>query len=182
MVNMGIWAKLGAALGLSATPRAHYGVKVRTTYHVECYGADGRLRWVDEADNIVVTSGLNKLLDATLKTGLASPTWYLGLKNSAAGIVLADTLASHAGWTETTSTYSGNRKTWTPGTIAAGSVDNSGSVAVFSMTGTVTIYGCLMCDQATGTSGILYGAVDFSTSRSVASGDTLNVTVTCSVS
>ncbi len=151
-------------------------------YLVECYGPDGRLKWTDGFENLVVTAGLNKYLDATLKTGLAAPAWYVGLKGTgtpAAG----DTMASHATWSEITPYSDATRATYTPGTIASGSVDNSASKAVFSINATSTVYGCFMADNSTkgGTTGTLLGAGDFSASRAVVSGDTLNVTVTCSV-
>lgn len=139
-----------------------------------------RLAWADSFHNAVVTEGLNQLLDATLKTGDAAPAWYVGLKDTGA-VNAADTLASHAGWSELTN-YTGDRQAFTPGTIAAGSVDNSASKASFPITGTDDIYGAFLCDVATGSSGILYGAGDFSAQRGVISGDTLNVTVTASVS
>lgn len=150
-------------------------------YRVECYGADGRLKWVDGFENLVVTAGLNKYLDATLKTGLTTPAWYVGLKGTGTAVA-GDTMASHAGWSEITPYSDANRPTWTAGTISAGSVDNSASKAVFNINATSTVFGCFMADNNTkaGTTGTLLGAGDFSASRAVVSGDTLNVTVTCS--
>lgn len=150
-------------------------------FKVECVRA-GKLIWTEEFDNLVVTEGRNKYLDATLKTGLASPAWYVGLKNSGT-IVAGDTMASHSGWTENVTYSNATRPAWTPGTISGGSVDNSASRAVFNINGSTTIYGAFMTDNSTksGTSGTLLGGNDFSASRSVISGDTLNVTVTCSM-
>jgi hypothetical protein len=159
------------------------GTKAETHYKVECFDANGNLKWTDEFDNLVVTTGLNKLLDATLKTGLASPAWYVGLKG-AGTVSAADTSASHSGWTEVTAYSESVRQTFTPGSISAGSVDNSASKAVFSINGTATVAGAFLIDNSTksGTTGTLYGAGDFTSSRSVVSGDTLSVTVTPSVS
>ena len=154
--------------------------KIHQHYRVECFDQEGRRKWVEEFDNLVVTAGLNKYLDATLKTGLASPAWYVGLKGT--GFVAAgDTLASHSGWSEI-NPYSGNRPAWTPGTIASGSVDNSASKAVFAITSDTTVYGTFLASVNTGTSGTLLGGGDFSSSRAVLNGDTLNVTITCSLS
>lgn len=156
------------------------GVVIRQRYEVECYGADGVLRWKDTFTNLVTTVGLNKYLDAALKTGLASPAWYVGLKG-AGTVNAADTLASHAGWSEV-NPYSGDRPAFTPGAIAAGSVDNSASKASYSITGSATVAGAFLADAANGTAGTLLGAGDFAGgSKSVGSGDTLNVTVTCSM-
>ena len=147
---------------------------------VECYGKDGKLKWVEDYDNLVVTEGLNKYLDATLKTGLASPAWYVGLKDTgtpAAG----DTLASHATWVELDVYSETTRRTWTPGTISGGSVNNSSSKAVFTIDTDDTVYGAFMCSVASGTAGVLLGVGDFAAPRAVISGDVLNVTVTCSI-
>lgn len=156
-------------------------VQVRTRYLAECYGPDGQRKWREEGHNLVVTAGLNKLLDAAFVTGLASPTWFVGLKD-AGDVDAADTLASHSGWAELTSAvYSGNRPAFTPGSVAAGAVSNVASKASFTITGADTIYGALLCDATSGTAGVLYGAGDFTAPRAVEIGDTLNVQVDLSV-
>lgn len=170
--------RIAGLLGISM------GARLRHHYKVECHDKDGHLKWVEETDNLVTTEGLNKYLDATLKTGLGSPAWYVSLvKAKTTGYAAGDTLASHGGWTEGVpgTDWTGNRIAFTPGTISAGSVDNSGSKATFPMLGTLTIYGALMASVASGTSGTLLGVADFSASRSVVNGDTLSVTVTCSI-
>lgn len=158
------------------------GVSIKQSWQWECYGPDGALKWSDGYDNLVVTEGLNKYLDATLKTGLVSPAWYVGLK-AAGAISAGDTMVSHAGWAESTPYSNATRPAFTPGTIAGGSVDNSASKAVFNVNATATVAGGFLTSDSTkgGTVGTLLGAGDFSAARSVASGDTLNVTVTCSM-
>ena len=158
-------------------------VSATTLYEIECRDANGNLKWREEFHNLVVTAGLNKLLDAAFKTGLASPAWYIGLKG-AGSIAAGDTMASHAGWSEITDYSEANRQTLTLGSISAGSVDNSASKAVFSVNGTATVAGAFSVDSNTkgGTSGTLYGVGDFATARSVISGDTLSVQITLSVS
>lgn len=158
-----------------------HNVQINQFYVAECYDKDGNLRWKDEFENIVVTEGRNHYLDATLKTGVASPTWFVGLKNATVAVA-ADTMASK-GFTELVPYSNATRPAYTPGTIAAGSVDNSASRAVFNINGTSTIGGAFLCNNSTksGTTGILLGAGEFGAARSVQSGDTLNVTVTCSV-
>jgi hypothetical protein len=154
-------------------------VKASTWYDVECYDWRGRLKWRDGFWNIVVTTGLNKLLDATFKNGLTTPAWYVGLKGTGS-MVAGDTMASHSGWAEITPYSDTNRPTYTPGSISGGAVDNSGSKAVFNINATSTVYGCFLVDNNTkgGTTGTLYGGGDFGASRAVVNGDTLNVTVT----
>lgn len=161
-----------------------YGEHARahTQYDVWCFRPDGSLRWRDGFGNLVVTTGLNRLLDATIKTGFATPTWFVGLKGTGS-VVAGDTMASHAGWSEITPYSNATRPAYTPGTISGGSVDNSASKAVFNVNASTTVYGCFLANDNTkgGTSGILYGAGDFSSSRAVESGDTLNVQATLTV-
>jgi len=170
---------------LTGQPIVPLGARLRHRFEMECIGADGRLKWRETFYNLVTTAGLNKYLDATLKTGLASPAWYVSLVTAkTTGYAAGDTLASHGGWTEGTpgSDWTGDRIAFTPGTISGGSVDNSASKAAFPILASLTVYGALLCDAATGTSGTLLGVGDFTGgSRSVVSGDQLNVTVTPSL-
>ena len=171
---------LAALLGI------HLGATLHHHYVVEAHDRDGDLKWREEVDNLITTEGKNKYLDACLKTGLASPAWYVSLIKAASGSIdVADTMASHPGWTEGApdTDWTGARIVWTPGTIAAGSVDNSASKAVFPILGSLTIKGALLTDAATGTAGKLLGAALFTGGdRAVVAGDSLSVTLTCSLS
>lgn len=155
-------------------------IGVKTHYEIECIGADGKLKWKEEFDNLVVTAGLDKLLDATFKTGLTTPAWYVFLKNSGTPVA-GDTMASHGSWTENQTFSNATRPAFTPGTISGGSVSNTSSKASFNINGSTTIYGAGLVDNnvlSPGTAGTLYGVGDFASSKSVISGDTLNVTAT----
>jgi hypothetical protein len=179
---------LGADAKVEANSAEHLGQRIRHFYAVECYGPDGSLKWQDNFENLVTTAGLNKYLDATLKTGLTTPAWFVGLiTGPGAGntYAAADIMSSHAGWAENVTYSNGTRPAWTPGTIATGSVDNSASKAIFNVNGTATIAGCFMVDNSTksGTTGTLLGEGNFTGGdRLVQSGDTLNVTVTATQS
>jgi hypothetical protein len=89
-------------------------------------------------------------------------------------------MSSHAGWTENTDYSQSVRQTLTLGTASAGSIDNTASKATYSINATATIAGAFITSDSTksGTTGTLYGVVDFASSRAVISGDTLEVTVT----
>jgi len=156
-------------------------IQISQVYEVECFDKDGNLKWDENFKNLVVTTGRNEYLDATLKTGNASPAWYVGLKDTTAAVA-GDTMASK-GWTELFPYSDATRPTYTLGTIAAGSVDNSASKAVFNISGSSTIFGAFLVDDNTKASatGLLLGAGNFGASRAVLNGDTLNVTVTCSI-
>ena len=147
-------------------------------FEVECRGPDGRLKWRETVRNLVTTAGKTDIVDKYLKGSSYTAAWYALLAGSgtkAAG----DTLASHAGWSEV-SAYSGSRPAITWGTTSSGS--NTSTTISFSMTGAYTVAGVGCCTVASGTSGTLYNVGDFSVARSGGLGDTLNITVTLSVS
>lgn len=150
-----------------------------THYVVECLDKFGNVKWVDEFDNTVVTEGLNDSLDKHFKASGYTAAWYVGLTDGTPSFAAGDDLTTHAGWAEVTDYSEGSRQTLTLGSVSGGSVDNSASKASFSINGSATVGGAFICTAATGTSGILYGGAAFTGGdRSVANGDTLNVTVT----
>ena len=142
---------------------------------MECYGADGALKWREEQHNLVVNVGRTDILEKYFRGSAYTAAWYVGLKG-AGTIAAGDTLASHAGWSEVTP-YSGNRPSWSPTAAASNSITNASAVT-YAITGTSTVAGIFLASANTGTSGTLFSAVDFSGSRSVVSGDTINVTYT----
>jgi hypothetical protein len=162
---------------VDATASTTHEAKIKQHYRIECRDRNGNVKWVEDIDNLVTTVGKNKYLDSTIKTGVSSPTWYLGLKGAGTAVA-ADTMASHATWSEIYSEYSqATRPAFTPGTIAAGAVDNAAAKAVFSFTGTATVAGAFCVNNSTknGTTGDLLGVGDFSASRPLVNGDTLSV-------
>ena len=144
-------------------------------WKVTCLDKDGNVKWEEDKKNLITTVGLNHILDTQFHATTQVTTWYIGLKGAGTPVA-ADTMASHSSWAEITD-YSGNRKEWTEGAASSGSMTNASSVD-FSITGTATIACAFLNTAATGTAGTLYGVVDFSSSRAVISGDTLQVTVT----
>ncbi len=148
------------------------------TYQVECIGADGLVKWVEEYTNLVTTAGKTDIVDKYFKGSAYTAGWFLGLKGAGAAVV-GDTLVSHASWAEVTP-YTGNRPGITFGTTAAGSNTATAVSYAITLAGPTTVAGAFVCSVNTGTGGTLYSAGDFSASRSVVSGDTLNVTLTVS--
>jgi hypothetical protein len=139
-----------------------------------CLDASGNVKWSEKKHNIMTDEGLNHILDVVLHATTQVTTWYVGLAltgTKAAG----DTLASHAGWTEFTS-YTGNRVAYNEAAAATKVTTNSASPASFAINGAGTVYGAFLASAASGTTGTLLAAVDFSGSRVVANLDTLNVT------
>ena len=144
-------------------------------WKVTCLDKDGNIKWEEDNKNIIVTAGLNHILDVQFHATTQVTAWYIGLKGAGTPVA-ADTMASHGSWAELAG-YSGNRKEWTEGAASAGSMTNSSSVD-FTINATATVAGAFLNTAATGTAGTLYGVVDFSSSRAVIDGDTLQVTVT----
>lgn len=157
-------------------------------FHVQCFDKDGNLKWESSVHNLVVSEGLQNMNAQYFKGSSYTAALYLGLvtgPGSSTTYAAADTLASHAGWTEFTD-YAGSRKAVTFGTATTASpsvISNSASPASFSITGTGTVGGAFLCTVASGTSGVLFSEADFSSpgDRNVVSGDTLNVTYTFSL-
>ena len=179
--------------GLICGPAPMENAMAMGKFTMSCYDKDGTLKWSAEEHNLVVNQGLQYMCSVALTAGAtAQPqitAWYIGLygagasNNPAAG----DTLTSHAGWTEV-NPYTGNRKacTFVAATTANPSVaTNTASPASFAITlaGPTIVGGAFLSSAASGTTGTLFSAADFSSpgDRSVVSGDTLNVTYSLSL-
>ena len=153
-------------------------------YTVECRGADGQVKWIDEIHNLVTTVGKNGILDSYLGNS-AGGAIHMGLKGTGTANV-ADTQASHAGWDEVggtnAPTYSGNRPTPSFSAASSGS-KTTASPVTFSMTSSGTVAGCFINVGGSATkddtTGVLFSAGDFTAgSKTVTNGDTLSVTYT----
>jgi hypothetical protein len=152
-------------------------------YTVTCVDADGQVKWSDTFDNTVVTVGKALLLNAMFAGTSPSTTWYLGLVNGATtpAYSTGDTMASHAGWSETVPYSNATRPAATFTATATNSI--AAAAATFNINGTATVAGAFLVNNNTksGTTGTLYSAGDFSSgNRSILNGDTLNVTYTAS--
>lgn len=171
-------AQRGAAIGV--------GKGLHTHYSVEAYDPQGQLKWRDEFDNIVVTAGLNDSLDKHFKGSNYSAAWYVGLLSATPTVNAADTMASHAGWTEVAAYDEAVRQTLTLGSVSGGSVSNAAAKAVFTIsTDSTDIGGAFVSNgsaKATDSgynTGVLYGAGAFTAgNKSLDDGDTLTVTIT----
>jgi hypothetical protein len=174
------------AASVTITRKTDLGETIGVTgrYEVECVGPDGQIKWADTIENLVMTVGKNDLLDKYFAGSAYSASWFMGLVDGASTPTYAagDTLASHAGWTESTAYSGSNRATVAWNAAASGS--KASTATSFSINTTATIAGALLTVtqvRAT-TTGVLYSAGSFTGgNRSVTNGDTLNVTYTASV-
>ena len=158
------------------------GAHISHRYVFEAFDKDGNLKWREEVDNLVTTVGMNDMLDKYYAGSSYTAAHYLGLAGSgtkAAG----DTMSSHAGWSEVTGYAAATRPAITWSAASSGSKAASGATS-FSINATVTVAGAFIATDSTksGTTGVLVGVTDFAAPRSLASGDTLNVTPTASLS
>ncbi len=138
--------------------------------------------WIEEAPNLVVMAGLTDSIDKHFKGSSYTAAWYVGLVSGTPTFAEGNTMDSHAGWFEV-APYAGARPTLTLGTVVSGSVDNSANKAAYTINATMVVGGAFLVTLPTAsqTSGTLYGGAAFTGgNRSVASGDTLNVTTTLS--
>ena len=176
--------KIEASCSYNTTPSDVMSIEGH--YHAVCYGADGQVKWEAPIENLVTTVGKNATLDAILGNSAAGAV-VMGLKGTGTAAV-TDTQSSHAGWLEVgganAPTYSGNRKTPSFSAAASGSKTTSSAVS-FSITSTGTVAGCFINigGSATidNTTGVLFSAGDFSSSKSVVNGDTIAVTYTATL-
>lgn len=178
--------------GLTCNTKAGEAAQAAGVYHVECRDKDGNLKWTAESKNLVVTAGLRYMAGSALTSVTQITTWYLGLitgPGSGTTIVAADTMATHAGWTEFVNYSNANRVTATlaTATLATPSVvTNTASPAVFNINGAGgTVAGAFLnsANDKSGTTGTLFSAADFGSpgDRTVVNGDTLSVTYTFSL-
>lgn len=171
-------AGFGSQAGVVARPGYEEATGVpKFRYEVVCFDADGVEKWRDDFTNLVTTAGKTDIVDKYFKGSAYTAAWYLGLKGTGTAAV-GDTLASHAGWAEV-NPYTGNRPAITFGTTSGGS--NTASAVTYTITGSATVAGAFIASANTGTTGTLYSAGDFATSRTVAAGDSLQIVVTVSV-
>lgn len=138
-----------------------------------------------EAPNLVCNEGLNHLLSIELAAGTQITSWYLGLfegNYTPVASVTAATITSAS--TECTAYTQSTRQAWTPGAVSSQAVSNSGSTATFTFNASKTIYGAFLVSNSTksSTSGTLFSASAFASSKSVTSGDQLLLTYSFSVS
>lgn len=155
------------------------------TFAFECFDSQGRLKWREDFRNLVTTGGKNNLLDTYFAGSAYTAAWYLGLVDGGTTptYAAADTMASHAGWTENQSYSNAARVTLAFAAASAGSKATSTN-ATFTINATATIAGGFTTTVNTkgGTTGILYSAGSFTGgNRAVVNGDTLNVSGSWSV-
>jgi hypothetical protein len=169
-------------------------VGIEGHYHVVCRDKDGNVKWEEQFPNLVNSIGKELMLDTLLKGvsySVVGP--FLGLISGASPTFLAaDTMTSHAGWTEFTNYTVGGSAV--RGTAVFASASSSGlspsnittsaaSAITYTITGAGgTVGGCFLVTGSGAsstqgnTSGTLYSAGAFATAKTTTAGDTVSVT------
>lgn len=173
---------MGASAEVVRNAGVGCGVAAATHYRIECFDRHGNLKWVDEFGNLVVTAGLNELIDKTFKGSSYTAAWYVGLTDGTPTFDAGDTMSSHAGWVEVTAYDEATRQALTLGSVSGGSASNTASKATFTIsTNGTTIGGAFLATVNTkgGSTGTLYGGGAFSAGdKTIDDNDTLAVTIT----
>lgn len=155
-------------------------------YVFECRDAEGNLKWRDVAPNTVPNQGKNAILDNALGAG-TGPTYYMSLIT--AGSASSSSTYASPTVTETTSSIIAARVAMGWASASAGS--KSATTTSFSIIGSATITGGMVVSGGSGVAtvgntaasgGVLLSAANFSGgSKTVASGDTINVTYSLAI-
>ena len=182
--NLSANDKVEASTSYNTQP--HDSMAIEGYYTAICYSADGFIKWSEDIHNVVCTVGKNATLNSILGNS-AQGAVVMGLKGTGTAVA-ADTMSSHSTWLEVglanAPTYSGNRPTPSFNTAVAGSKATSSAVS-FAMTSSGTVAGCFIniggSSTKDDTTGILFSAGDFSSSKSVVNGDTIAVTYTATL-
>ena len=164
-------------------------VGLEGVYVATCFDANGVEKWSDVVENLTTNVGRASLNDAYLGNTAAGAI-VMGLKGTGTA-AYADTQSSHATWDEVgganAPTYSGTRKTpaFSSSTSANPAVKSTSSAVVFSMTSSGTVAGAFInvggSSTNDSTTGTLLSIGQFTAgSKTVTSGDTINVTYTLS--
>ena len=149
-------------------------------YHVVCTDAAGKVKWEDGIENLVTTVGKNATLNSILGNAGAGVV-LMGLKGVGTAVV-ADTMTSHAAWAEITAIAARVAPVFS---TAASGAKTTSTPTSFTMTGSATVAGCFIVLGGStvpgNTTGILFSAGDFATTRTVVATDILLITYTVTI-
>ena len=172
---------------LIASKGIESGAKLGGVFTIECFGKDGKLKWVEKAKNVCTDEGINSLLNVMFHASTQITTWYVTLFKTDTTPAIGDVYAV-PGYTEigTGDVVEATRQAYVEAAASAKSISNAASKAVYTFTATRTIYGAALVgggsapttfgDTASG--GTLFCAAKFAAAKPVENLDVLNVTYT----
>jgi hypothetical protein len=139
----------------------------------------------EEVANLIPNQGLDNLLGVWCTGGAQVQNRYVSLFSQDSTPSSAWTSGNYhnVNTTEWIGYAEGSRPLWQKGSVSAQSVNNSGNKAVFTSTGSATLYGAAllsaMAKDGTGDgAGILYAATRFTAPRAVVATDIINIQYT----
>lgn len=152
--------------------------KLLTTYHVDCYGEDGFLKWTESTPNIVVNEGVDYLFDTAFLNS-ETENWYAGLVKTGDGVA-TDTMQDH-----TFAEYLGWVNVYRPlltweATNPRTALENIKSRPVtFTIGTTDTITGAYMTTSQVKDdySGKMYGITNFRKAHDLIPGDSISMSI-----
>lgn len=183
-----------AVVAMQSNVTVPEGMGLEGFYEVVCRDADGNIKWEEKFPNLVVAVGKQLMLDTLLKGSAYTVVGpYLGLISGTGNtFAAADTMTSHAGWSEFVNYTVGGSAI--RGTAVFASATSSGltpsnvtTSAATAITYTITgaggvVGGCFLVtgpgavSTQSNTSGTLYSAGAFGTAKTTTVGDTVSVT------
>jgi hypothetical protein len=149
---------------------------------VYTHNVNGQDERVDS--NIVVTEGLNHLLDVTLHATTPVTTWYFGLFSANVTPVATWNAANFAAnATEINSATEGyglnSRPAFVEAAASAGSINNTANKAAFTIATTnpagIIVWGAGLLSTVSGGGGVLMSASKFSAARTLYATDVFNL-------
>jgi hypothetical protein len=167
---------------------------IKGRFEFVCRDFKGRERWRDFIDNVVTDLGANLILDQFFAgSGYTVVGPFMGLISSVSwsAVAAANTMSSHAGWTEAgvtnAPTYSGTRKTCVFASAASRTKALSAALA-FAITGTGTVQGAFIVTGSgavstiDSTAGTLLSAGAFAEGpKAVANSQEIDVSWSCAI-
>lgn len=140
---------------------------------------DGEVIERTEDHNLITNEGLDATLNIMFAGSTQITTWYIGIfegNYTPVATVTAATITSAA--TESTAYDETTRVTYTEAAASAQSMTNAANKATFTMNATKTIYGAFLVSASakSATTGTLFAASRFSSSKSVVATDQLLIT------
>lgn len=159
------------------------GFKVGGIWEIECFDKNGNKKWLEKTHNRVVNEGLTHILDVVFHVQTPVSSWYVAPFYDNDVVAATSTYTTHT-FSEFAEYSQTSRPAWVEAASSGQSITNSANKATFSISGASTLYGAVLVSGATksdvASGNTLMCGVQFSSSRAVESGDTLQVTYTIS--
>lgn len=146
-------------------------------FYAVCW-ENGRKLWRERFHNGITAAALLHILETQFRGGTAVTQWYMGPITLVSDVSSADTMASHAGWTEVTDNYDeATRPAWSPPAASGGKLKNT-TTTEFTFNASTVCDGIAIIsqnDKSDLTGGTLWATGKFSTPRTFVAGQQLRV-------